>query len=670
MLTPEQMSKVLIAAPIDVIEPVIRELYRKRLFHIQDFVEDDHEEYQGYRIGNPLSGAGEISKELLRLRSVTNAFSLRSEDIDPAEKIRESQLQARIEQELPAIEQEVEDLLSRRSTLENQKKEIEQKIELLLPFVDVPVDLSMFRGYRTMAVITGYLAKRISLNVPCEEYYSESKRGNLLIVVTPNEYRPEVERMLLDAHFQAIPIPDEEGSAKDRIAEYMEQSRSVEKELSGISEKIQALKANHAGFLVACDELLSMDVEKAEVPLRFATTDHAFIAEGWVPSDTVRPLTEDLVTASGGRAFVTELPVQKGKDVVPVEYDNISFARPTQFLMDIYSRPKYTELDPTLIVSIVFPIFFGLILGDVGYGALLLVASFGLRKLLKGSEGKMLLDIMRNASISSIIFGLLFSECFGFKLPWPPILPSRHLNIGGEAGGHGPAIPELMIMCVWIGVLHITAGRILGILNHARQAQGGAFDIEEAGGHHGKSHLVWAMLANLGWIMVMWGILVMIWSAFPMPLMPDLTGFPPLALGLSLPAIIGLLMIVLGVVFIVKESALELVELPTILSHVLSYARLVGVGISSVAIAMVINFIAIGLIIEPQLENITIFSVIIIVVGVIVWIIGQILNTILGMIGGGLQSLRLQYVEFFTKFYKGGGVKYNPFGVIRKFSED
>jgi len=656
MLTPEQMSKVLIAAPKDVIEPVIRELYRKRLFHIQDFVEDEHEEYQGYRIGNPLSGAGETSKELLRLRSVTNAFSLRSDDIDPAEKIRESRLQERIEQELPAIEQEVEDLLSRRSTLENQKKEIEQKIDLLLPFADVPVDLPLLRGYRTMAVIAGYLAKRISLNVPCEEYYSESKRGNLLIVVTPNEYRPEVERMLLDAHFQAIPIPDEKGSAKDRIAEYQVQAKSVEQEISGISEKIQALKANHAGFLVACDELLSMDVERAEVPLRFATTDHAFIAEGWVPSDTVRPLTEDLVTASGGRAFVTELPIQKGKDVVPVEYDNISFARPTQFLMDIYSRPKYTELDPTLIVSIVFPIFFGLILGDVGYGALLLAASFGLRKLLKGPEGKMLLDIMRNASISSIFFGILFSECFGFKLPWPSVLPSRHLNIGGEAGGHGPAIPELMIMCVWIGVLHITAGRLLGILNHARQDHG--------------SHRVWAMLANLGWIMVMWGILIMIWSAFPMPLMPDLTGFPPLVLGLSLPAIIGLLIIVLGVVFIVKESALELVELPTILSHVLSYARLVGVGISSVAIAMVINFIAIGMIIEPQLENITIFSVIVIVVGVIVWIIGQILNTILGMIGGGLQSLRLQYVEFFTKFYKGGGVKYNPFGVMRKFSED
>ncbi|NYT20495.1 MAG: V-type ATP synthase subunit I [Methanomicrobiales archaeon] len=671
MLSPEQMSRVLIAAPKDVMEPVISELHRQRLFHIEDFVENDEEEYAGYRIGVPLEGAKEISKDLLRLRSVTGAFSLRAEDLDPSGKIRKSQLTAQIEQELPGIEMEVEELLSRRTELENHVKELEQKIEALTPFSEMRADLALLHGYRTLAVFAGYLSKKVDIGVPCEEYYSESKKGNFLVAVVPVEYRQEVERKLLDAQFQTVPVPDESGPAKERISVYNVQIETDRKDLEEIATQLDALKSQYSEFLIACDELLSIDAQKAEVPLRFATTDHAFIADGWVPSHTLSSLTDGINAVSGGRAFVAKLPIQKERDVVPVEYDNINFAKPTQFLMDIYSRPKYTELDPTLIVAIVFPIFFGLILGDVGYGALLLVASFGLRKLLKGSDGKMLLDIMRNASISSIFFGILFSEIFGFKLPWAPILPSRHLNIGGE-GGHGPAIPELMIMCVWIGIIHITAGRILGILNHARRAQGGAFDIEEASEHHGnqRSHHVRAMLANLGWIMVMWGILVMIWSAFPMPLMPDLTGFAPLVMGLTLPLIIGILLVVPGVVFIFRESALELVELPTILSHVLSYARLVGVGVSSVAIAMVINFITIGLIIEPQLENLTIFGAIIIAVGVIVWIIGQILNTILGMIGGGLQSLRLQYVEFFTKFYKGGGKKYSPFGEIRRFTED
>jgi V/A-type H+-transporting ATPase subunit I len=85
---------------------------------------------------------------------------------------------------------------------------------------------------------------------------------------------------------------------------------------------------------------------------------------------------------------------------------------------------------------------------------------------------------------------------------------------------------------------------------------------------------------------------------------------------------------------------------------------------------MVVNYIAIGMIIAPQLKNLSAVGVILVIIGVLVFIVGHIGNTVLGLVGGGLQSLRLQYVEFFTKFYKGGGVKYNPFGVIRKFSED
>ncbi len=657
MFTPEQMTRILIAAPREVMVPVISELHRQRLFHIEDYVEDDQEEYEGYHIGVPLKGAGDTSKELLRLRSVTSAVSVTPDDLEPSQRLSASSLKARIETELPVIEGEVEGLLATRSGLENQVKELEQKIDQLTPFAGVPIDLSLLSGYRTISVLAGYVPKKVDIGVPHEEFFSGSKTGNFLIVAVPSEFRPDVERTLLDAQFQAVPIPPESGLASERIAGYSARLEFVRGEMDGVSVQIDAIREQHAGFLVACDELLSMDVERAEVPLRFATTDHAFIAEGWVPLKNVADLTEKITAASGGRAFVTELPVEQGKDIVPVEYNNISFARPSQLLLDVYSRPKYTEIDPTLLVSIVFPIFFGIILGDVGYGLILLAMSLGLRKILKGDDARMLLAVLRNASISSIIFGFLYSEFLGFPIPGiPPILPSRHLNIGGEAGGHGPAVPELMIMSVWIGIAYITLGRILGVVNHARQDHG--------------SHRIFAILANLGWIMIMWGILLMIWSAFPLPLMPDLTGFPPVILGLSLPAIAGAVMVVLGIVFIAKESALEIVELPTILSHVLSFARLVGVGLSSVAIAMVVNFIAIGLIIEPQLEQLTIFGVVIIIVGVLVFLIGHLLNTILGMLGGGLQSLRLHYVEFFTKFYKGGGKKYSPFGMKRRFTED
>ncbi|MDD1717200.1 MAG: V-type ATP synthase subunit I, partial [Methanoregulaceae archaeon] len=168
----------------------------------------------------------------------------------------------------------------------------------------------------------------------------------------------------------------------------------------------------------------------------------------------------------------------------------------------------------------------------------------------------------------------------------------------------------------------------------------------------------------------MWGILLLIWSSAAIPLMPDLTGMPIVVLNLTIPMIIGAVLLLGGIIAIASESALELIELPTMISHTMSYARLVAVGLSSVAIAMVVNFIAIGFLIEPHLEEITAIGIIFIVMGVLVLILGHLGNTALGMIGGGLQSLRLQYVEFFTKFYKGGGEKYNPFGKIKRFTED
>jgi V/A-type H+-transporting ATPase subunit I len=268
----------------------------------------------------------------------------------------------------------------------------------------------------------------------------------------------------------------------------------------------------------------------------------------------------------------------------------------------------------------------------------------------------MLLANLRNASISSIVFGLLFSEFLGFSLPWPPIIFSRHLNIGGEAGGHGPAIPELMVLSIWIGVAHITLGRVFGIINHARQ-------------DHGR-HRTLAVMANLGWLCVMWGILVLIWSNFALPLMPDLTGVPATGIGLNLAGILGAVILVLGVVFIARDSVLEVIELPTIVSHVLSYARLVAVGLSSVAIALVVNFIAIGMMIEPQLEDLTPVGIVVIIAGVATFLIGHAGNLALGLLGGGLHSIRLHYVEWFTKFYKGGGEKFQPLGMERVFTED
>ena len=660
MLKPKQMSRLLIAASRDQMAPVIAELYRHNLFHIEEYVDAEEEGYEGFKIGTPLSGASEKSADLIKIRAIENTVAISADDVDAGPSCSQDELKTRIEQELPSLEREVEELSVRRSRLDTTIKEIEQKIAEITPFLDVPVDLNLYHGYKRFTTLAGYVSSEVSLSVPSEMHIAKGKDKNFLVVVFPTEQKGDVERSLAEAGFQSVPVPDESGSPKGRVDFYKNEIATLNKEAEEISRQLEDVKQKHASFLVACEELLKAEVDQTEAPLRFATTKQTFVAEGWVPSDKVTEVTNSLVHVAEGKIFVTVLPTDLEHDAVPVEYNNPDFAKPTQVLMDVYSRPKYTEVDPTLMISIVFPFFFGLIVGDVGYGLIFLAMALWLRKYLKGEDGQMLLTVLRNASISTIIFGIIFSEFLGFAIPgWNPILYSRHL-MSGEHGGHGPNIPELMVFSIWIGIVHLTLGRVLGMYNHAKQDHG----------HHRSL----AIMANFGWLAVMWGIILAIWSVAAIPLMPDLTGLPALftvaGLGINVSLVIGGVLLLVGIVFIARENFLEVIELPTIVSHVLSYARLIAVGLSSVAIAMVVNYMSISMFISPALENITLLSIVLVLVGLGIFLFGHLLNIALGILGGGLHSIRLHYVEFFTKFYKGGGKKYTPFGIKRKFTEE
>jgi len=664
MFQPESMSRLLIVASKQQLEPVITELYRMNIFHIDDYIEKGDDEWEGFRIGMPLAGADVTSAALVKIRSIASAFGISKDDISESEHSSILELKRRIEQDLPAIAEEVEKLLANRNKLESATKEYEQKIDSLRPFTDAPAPLELLQGFDTISFIAGYAKEPVNLSVPHEKWESPSKTSNLTILAVKNSDVSTAERELLDFQFQKIQIPQESGSASQVIQEYEQKIRELKKEIAGISAQMETIKNRHEFFLMSSEEFLTGDVEQAEAPLRFATSEHAFSVTGWVPSSKVSKVFENMDKVCAGKVYVSELDVEDYNEMPPVEYHNPDFAHPTELFMDLYSRPRYTELDPSLLMAIVFPIMFGLILGDVGYGAVLLVMSLGLRSLVRGSEaGMQLIAILRNCSISSIFFGIFFAEIFGFSLPWEPFWLSRHINIGGSgAAEHGVAaaehvshIPQLLVLSIWIGILHITLARLWGVRNAAVMDKG----------HHRSLK----MFANIGWIMVMWGILIAIWANFAIPLMPDLSGTPELFAGLNISTITGVVILVLGLALIARENVLDLMEVPTIISNVLSYTRLIAVGLSSVAIAMVTNFIAIDMIINPQLANLSIVGIVLIIAGLVVFLFGHTLNTALGLLGGGLHPLRLHYVEFFTKFYRGGGKKYSPFGMIRKLTE-
>jgi V/A-type H+-transporting ATPase subunit I len=290
-----------------------------------------------------------------------------------------------------------------------------------------------------------------------------------------------------------------------------------------------------------------------------------------------------------------------------------------------------------MFVALIYPFLFALMLGDIGYGAVIIGIGLVVQRRLKSKGIRDLARILVYAGVLSIVFGFIYNEFFGVALfGTGGLIPSFYAY---------PTIPRfeniatLLVVTLVIGILMLTLGYVLGFVNEYRQ--------------HGLKH---AVLTKASWLLMLWGgVLVVI------EILPPLTKAAAISISPALLAGFGL--VVIGLVFLLGgEGIVGITELPTLLSNVLSYSRLLSIGVSSLGIALAVN----------KLSDALFFSRggVFVIFGVLLLIIGHAVNTALGILDSGLQSLRLHYVEFFTKFYRGGGMKYKPFGLIRKYTEE
>jgi V/A-type H+-transporting ATPase subunit I len=347
----------------------------------------------------------------------------------------------------------------------------------------------------------------------------------------------------------------------------------------------------------------------------FGETDLTFVLAGWLPSNKYDKVEKTLSQKIGEAVLVRQLPMTgQMKKLAPVALHNPKPARSFESLVNLLSLPRYGHIDPTRLMALFLPIFFGMILGDIGYGAILLVLSLVFMRKYKTGTLHDILVVLAMGSAWAIVFGFLFGEFFGTLGKYVGLEPLWFDRASKEY------VTSLLLITVAIGAVHILLGLVLGLWEGIKDRS--------------RSHLLerGGMLVGLFGLFVIVGVMT--------EYLPDT---------LMTPGIIGL---VLGIILLGASLGwlgilMGPIEFIGLIGNILSYLRIAAIGLASVYLAKVANDIA-GI-----AGNI--------VVGVILAALIHALNLVLGAFSPTIQSLRLHYVEFFRKFYEGGGRPYRPY---------
>ena len=383
--------------------------------------------------------------------------------------------------------------------------------------------------------------------------------------------------------------------------------------------RLDALLAPHAERWRAGRVALLEELERIEARASAGVTRRTFVLIGWLPRAELPALRERL-SAEVGAPLATEALPNVRPDEAPVLMRNAAPARPFESLVRFFELPRSGTLDPTPLMAIFLPLMFGVMVGDVVYGGVLLGLSLWLRRRF-ASRSPVVADlacILAAGSVWAIAFGFLFGEALGnFARRYLGMEPLWFYR------GSPDAIEPLFLFVLALGGVHVLLGLVLGVWQSSRAGER-------------------RELADRA------GTLVAISGAFALA-GAALDVLPASSIGpASAAVIVGLVLLIAlhGIVGPIMGP----VELAGALGNVLSYLRLAAVGLASVYLAIVANEFAVA---AP------------LAVGLVVAALLHALNLALAGFSPMVQSVRLHYVEFFSKFYAGGGCAFRPFGQDR-----
>ncbi len=536
------------------------------------------------------------------------------------------------------IDGEIKSLKDKEIALNATLRELENRLNIAQKMKGLDCDLSVFRSAHISSFIAsgGEADIKSAVKGAIDDVIVRDIDGAYLVAVRVNR-ETELARLANEKGISLVAIPEMSGTPSEFIERTDAEVHSLKGELEAVSKRLSEIADMHFATIAQIREQLDIEAKKYDVSEKLAGTVDAFALEGWIPARYYGMLGEMLDSLTSGNVILSK--VQTNEEP-PTLFRNPRSIRLFEFFIRFYSLPREYEIDPTLVFAFVFPLFFGLMVGDWGYGlAILLISLFIIHRLdhpvahshIPGFLSRFVLMIMGpNAlktlakalipsSIIAIVIGLLFNEFFGFQ-----VLPFTVFAVE-------PGLAKLLLISGYIGLLLVSFGLVLGAVN------------EHTVGHRK------GIAAKAGWLAFAWGIAVF-----------GLNLLHRVPMNLANPSVsVPIALIIGGVVTVLAmEGTMGGMEIPSIISHILSYTRIVGILLASVILASVINIALRAFASDPLL----------IPVGIFIVIVGQVFNLIIAVFESGIQGARLLYVEFFSKFYKGNGRYFRPFSSPRNYT--
>lgn len=549
-------------------------------------------------------------------------------------------------EEMDGVVEQIKTLLDEKNVLQAELLKTIREQQQASPYSLLKLPFSYFQNTAHTQVRLGVVATAVKSNVQealqsqdlCSyKLLNETEEEALFLVVCHKAASINVNAILAGFSFSDASF-DLEKSGEEIYRGLVEKERALKTQISKNEATMYALKDEIKPLKVYCD-YLRFTLEKADTSEKFSHTERTFSLQAYLPEDAETEVKEAIRSVSSIAYMDFSDPTDE--DTPPTLLKNNAIVSNFESITDTYSTPNYREFDPNAVMAFFYSLFMGFIIGDAGYGLLMAVVGGWLwyKGLQKPSGMSKLAGAFACGGIFAILWGALFNSFFGFMVLPKTFMPNPQTDMWLLAG---ISVPSVLIISMVLGIFQLFVGYICKAVQEWRRGDIGSGICDG---------VVWAIFSV--------GMALLIVGFVEEANVPILGTIGAITAGVSL----LLAMILAGR----KEKFFgkftkgfgTLYGIINYASDILSYARLYGLMLSGAVVA--------GIIATYSGQFIVSGNVALIVLGVVLLLVGHGFNLVMNLLGAYIHDARLQYVEFYGRFYEGEGESFKPFGSKNKY---